>query len=45
MVPVHNFETYPNLILRPLLELQFETAMNHQRSLAVLKFLVPLHLM
>ena len=36
---------FTNLIFRPLLELQLETAMNHHLSLAVLKFLVPLHLM
>ena len=30
-------------IFRPFVELQLETATNHQRSLAVLKFRVPLH--
>lgn len=33
------------LILSPDVELQFETATNHHRSRAVLKFRVPRHLM
>ena len=33
-----------HFILNPFVDLQLETATNHHRSLAVLKFLVPLHL-